>query len=44
VTTEDKLNKRLEDMNVISTLSCNLDNVKDFKEAELVAIEIDGKW
>lgn len=31
-------------MNVISNLSYNLDKVQDFKEAEIVAIEIDGKW
>lgn len=43
-TTEEKKNKRLQDMNKISIQSSSFEKVKEFKPLEIVAVEIDGKW
>lgn len=44
VTTKDKMEKRIKDMQSISSQSSSYDKVTQFKVLEIVAVEIEGKW
>lgn len=44
VTTEDRMKKRLEDMNKISLNSSFFEKVQEFKPLKIVAVKIDDNW
>jgi len=44
VTTKDKMEKRMKDMQLISLHSTFYKKVTQFKLYEIVAVEIEGEW